>query len=181
MEAGTEDVQAEQAGLLGCFDRMLEPGHSQGVFGPDIDIAVMGTGRDGGDQHTLNHQMGIALHDAAIHESTGVPFITIADNVFDRILLPGNLLPFPAGRITATATAAQVRLEYGLADRFRSQLKQRLAQRLVASMGDIVFNRIGIDRTALLEHDAGLLAVKGDIILAGKATIFSMVHQPFNR
>jgi len=102
---------------------VLEPGHGQGVLRPDIDVAFVGARGNGGDQHAFDHQVWVAFHDAAVHEGPRIPFVTIADDVFGRVFLPGHLLPFATGRIAAAAPAAQIGFKNRLANRLWRQFE----------------------------------------------------------
>ena len=82
IERRFEDAAAQQAELLGLLDGGLQPADGQRIFGADIDEALVGADRIGGDGHAFEHAVRIALEHAAVHERAGVAFVGVADDVF---------------------------------------------------------------------------------------------------
>jgi hypothetical protein len=80
-----------------CFKSKAQPVHRQRVFGANIDITEGGADGIGADDHSLNHRVGVALDNGAIHKSTGIPLVGIADDVSLRSLRRRTELPFGAG------------------------------------------------------------------------------------
>ena len=102
-EVGAQDVVAQQAHLLRLGDGRFQAGDRQRVLRADVDIALVAAGGYGGDEHSLDDGVGVALHDGAVHEGAGVAFVAVAHH----ILLPGGLetdaLPLAAGGEAAAA------------------------------------------------------------------------------
>ena len=71
---------AEQPGPLRLADRQPQPLDRQGVLGPDVYITLVGPDGVSGDRHSLKDLLGHALEHAAVHESTGVALVGIADD-----------------------------------------------------------------------------------------------------
>ena len=55
-----EDVVAQQPVLLGLLDGHAQPLDRQGIFGARVDVALAGVDGLGGDNHALQHRMGVA-------------------------------------------------------------------------------------------------------------------------
>ena len=83
-KAAAEDIGAEQAVLAGLVDGDLQPADGQGIFGAGIDVALVGVDGPGGDDHALEHGVGVGFEDAAVHESARIAFVGVAQHVFDR-------------------------------------------------------------------------------------------------
>ena len=107
LEGGVGDAGAEQPGPAGQPDGRLEPGDGQRVLGPAVDVAAAGPDGVAGDGHALQHPVGVALQDAAVHERPRVALVGVADHVLLRAGGLGHRRPFQAGRVAGPAPAAQ--------------------------------------------------------------------------
>jgi len=56
--------------------------NSQWIFVSDIDITFLRADSKSTDNHPFQNGVRITLHETSIHESAGITFITIADNIF---------------------------------------------------------------------------------------------------
>ena len=74
-EVGAQDVVAQQAHLLRLGDGRFQAGDRQRVLCADIDIALVAAGSHGGDEHSLDDGVGVALHDGAVHKGAWVAFV----------------------------------------------------------------------------------------------------------
>ena len=166
-EAAAEDVVAQQAELLGLLDGDGEPVHGHGVLGADIDVALGGAGGHARDDHALDDLVRVALHAGAVHEGAGVALVAVADDVLDGLFrMCRDLRPLAPGREARAAAAAQTGIAHGLDDLVRLHLEQGLGQRAVAADGQVLLDGFRVDMAAVLEHAAGLLFVKRDVLLA---------------
>ena len=109
-EGGVHDVVAEVAGTLRQPDGRAQALHRQRVLRAAVDVALAGVDGEGRDGHALEHPVGVALEDAAVHERAGVTLVGVADDV---LLVAGGLGhggPLEAGREAGAAATAQAAL-----------------------------------------------------------------------
>ena len=167
VETAAEDVVPQQAQLLGLLDGDGEPVHGHGVLGADIDVALGRAGGHARDDHALDDLVRVALHAGAVHECAGVALVAVADDVLDGLFrMCRDLRPLAPGREARAAAAAQAGIAHGLDDLVRLHLEQGLGQRAVAADGQVLLDGFRVDVAAVLEHAAGLLFVKRDVLLA---------------
>ena len=107
IEAGAEDILAEQAALAALADGDLEPLDRQRIFRPHVDVAHRRPDRVRRDGHPLEDAVGIAFEDAAVHERPGVAFVGVADDEFLLVLGVAGEFPLPPGGEARPAAAAQ--------------------------------------------------------------------------
>ena len=67
----------------------------------------MCTGSDTGYKHTFQHTVGFAFHHGTIHECARIPFVAVADDIFNLFGLTEHLRPFTAGGESAAPSATQ--------------------------------------------------------------------------
>ena len=106
-EVRPQDVLPEDAELPHLDDRFLQSLDGQRVFGADVDIALTGADRVGGDEHPFEDGVGVALDQGPVHEGSGVALVGVADEValVARHFPAGQ--PLPPGRKSRPAAAAQ--------------------------------------------------------------------------
>ncbi|VTR63828.1 hypothetical protein DESC_100024 [Desulfosarcina cetonica] len=163
VEAGTQDVVAQEAVFLGLgqgrVDVFLELGHVM----PGVDEPLAGADGKGTDDQPLDDVVRIAGEDGAVHERPGLAFVPVDDHVF---LLAGGVagrFPFETGGEAAAAAAAQVgRLDL-VQDTFRGHLEKGLGKGRVPADGEIVLDLLGIDQRVGVDDHAGLLFIKRNI------------------
>ena len=83
-EVRTQNVVTQESGFLRLRNGQLQAFNGQRILCTDIDIALLRAYGIGRDQHALDHPVGIALHDAAVHKRAGVALIAVADHIADR-------------------------------------------------------------------------------------------------
>ena len=98
------NIIAEQPLLLGLTDCQPQPLNSQRVFRPYIEVTFIRPNRISRNRHALDHAMRIIFHHTAIHERTGIAFVTIADHMFVFTASFGNGIPLETGWIASAAT-----------------------------------------------------------------------------
>ena len=76
-----ENIFAQQAVIPRIVDGFLKPLNGKGIFRADVDVTFLSADGISGDGHTFEHRMRIAFHDRAVHKSSGVTFVTVADRV----------------------------------------------------------------------------------------------------
>ena len=100
-------------------------------------------------------------------KAPGVALVAVADDVLDGLFrMCRDLRPLAPGREARAAAAAQTGIAHGLDDLVRLHLEQGLGQRAVAADGQVLLDGFRVDMAAVLEHAAGLLFVKRDVLLA---------------
>ena len=84
IERRFENAAAQQAALLGLFDRGLQPADRQRIFGADINESLGRADGVGGDGHAFEDAVRVAFQNATVHERAGVAFVGVANDVFVR-------------------------------------------------------------------------------------------------
>ena len=82
IKSGAEDIRSQQAVFPGIGDRLFQAAYRERIFGADVDVTFGGAAGDAGDHHAFQHPVGVAFHHASVHESAGVAFVAIADDIF---------------------------------------------------------------------------------------------------
>ena len=149
VEAGAEDVVTKQAGRFGLFNRLLQSTDRQRIFGPDVDVGLAGPDAVGGDRHAFHQSVRIAFNDRSVHERAGITFVRVADQVFLVALAGASEFPFLAGGESTSAAAAQATDVDRVADLFGRHLSQRVEQRAVSAVGDVLVHVRRIDPAAV--------------------------------
>jgi hypothetical protein len=106
-EIGAQDILAHEAHGLGLLDGYLEPLDGQGIFGADVDIALVGAHGPSGDHHGFENGMGIAFYGGAVHIGAGIALVGIADDVFHIAFHLGCGLPLETCGEAGAAAPAQ--------------------------------------------------------------------------
>ena len=121
--------------------------------------------------------MGVALHDGAVHESTGVSLVAVAHHIFLRGGLFAGALPLSPRGESAAATAPEAGIRDVLADLLAGHLEKRLFKGGVAPLGDILLDVLGIAAAAVFQHHPVLLFIEWDIRLPGIGHPVQVVDQ----
>ena len=125
IETAAEDVLAQQAGGLGFLDGAVEVLRCGGVFATQEDVATVGLQGAGADQHALDQQMGLLLHQHAVLPGVRLHFVRVAQQVADvHGFVFGHQAPLHASG-EACATAA---LEAGVLDALHDVVGRHLRQ-----------------------------------------------------
>src|SRR5690606_9529062 len=72
---GAKNMSTQVVSLLQLGDGRAEAVNGQGIFRPDINIAFIAADGIGGNNHPLQHAVGVAFQKTPVHKSTGVAFI----------------------------------------------------------------------------------------------------------
>ena len=171
---------AQQAQFLGLGNGGFQTVDGQGILCPDVNIPLLGPDGQRGNHHALDHPVGITLHDASIHECAGIALVAVADHIAGGLLLTGHLAPFPPGGEACTAPAAESGLGDGVDDGFRGHFKHGGFKGGIGPDRQGVFNMLGVDMTAVFQHQPGLLGVEGDLLLGLIDLAAGMEHQPLH-
>jgi hypothetical protein len=116
------------------------------------------------DDHSLDHRMRVAFEHRPIHERARVPLVRVADDIAFVRRCVATRLPLLAGRKTAAAATAEVRLLHFVEHALRAHF-QGLGQRVVAALGDVIVDDRRIDVSVLSENEPLLVLVKRNVLL----------------
>jgi len=116
------------------------------------------------DSHSFGNRVRITLKSTSIHICAGISLIRIT---YDILLLAIHLLcevPFhPCGESCTASSSETCSLEL-INDIIGSHLEKDLLQRSVSLTGNIFVDLLGIDETAVSQHDPELLLIELDIL-----------------
>ena len=166
-ELSPKNVLPEQSGVPGLVQRLAQPLHGEGVFGPHVDDALRRSHRVRADDYPLDQHMGIGLDFVAVHVGAGIAFVGVAYRVclalagedivaHDPPLLPG-------GEAGATPSPEPGFLHF-VDDGVRSHGGESLEESGIAAHGDILIDLFGIDEAAVAEHELFLALEKGQFL-----------------
>ncbi len=150
------------AGLLEGDAQVL---HRQGILVTNVDVALVRADCIRADDHSLDHGVGIALHQRAVHERARVSFVAVGDHVFDVALRVSCVFPFAAGGKAGAAATAQPRLLDFFDHLFGGHRSEYLAQGLITAHRDVLLNRGRINAAGVAQHDAHLPGVERDLVV----------------
>ncbi len=111
--AAAGHVAAEVAGVTGDGESLVEHADGIGVFRAHIDVALVGTHGEAGNDHAFDQQERVAFHQHAVGEGTGVTFVGVAHHVLLACSGVTHGAPLDAGRERRTAAATQAGIEHG--------------------------------------------------------------------
>ncbi len=156
-----EDVLPQQAELARLADGDVQGADGDRVFGSAVDVAAAGADRVSRDDHAFENGMRIAFQDPAVHEGSRIALIRVAGDVFRAALGGPAELPFFRGGKARPAAPAKPRAAHPVDHLFRGHLGQGLAERLVAVLGDVVFDILGVDLPAVAQDNPDLFGFGG--------------------
>ncbi len=149
-----------RASAMACSNRTPGPR----VLAPEVHVAPLATGGEGGDGHGLDHRERVTLHDHAVLERPRLGLVRVAHEVVGPHGLAGHRVPLPPGREGRPAPP----LELGVGDLpdhpGRAQV-QGPAQRGVPTMGAVVGQAGGIDAADAAQQHQGRVAPLRDRLL----------------
>ena len=166
-KAGAQDVLAQQAHLARRLDGQGDVLDGQGVLVAHVDVALAGADGIGADDHPLQHRMGVAFQQAAVHVGAGVALVGVADHVLGIAFGLAGGIPLPAGGKPAAAAAAQVGGDHLVHHRLGRHAAEHLGQGAVAADGQVVLDAGRVDQAVHAEDQAHLLFVKRHVVLVG--------------
>ena len=143
-EAVAEHVAAEIAPLARLLDRVLDPVLGERILAAHVEVAVLAAGRVRGDRHRLDHGERVALHDHAVLERAGLGLVGVADQVVRAARLARDGVPLAPHRERGAAAADEVGVD-DLADHALGAEVDRPPQRVVAAVGAVVVEAVGVD------------------------------------
>ena len=115
------------------------------ILAADIDEAFLCADSIGADQQSLDHGMGVTLHDDAVLVGSRLTLVGVTDQVFGLLFAREGTAPlFSGGEGRAAAPAEPAGLLDG-PDEFSPVHGPGLFQRLIAAGGDILLDGIGPD------------------------------------
>ncbi|OPY89467.1 MAG: hypothetical protein A4E73_03045 [Syntrophaceae bacterium PtaU1.Bin231] len=124
--------------------------------------------------------MGVRFEDAAVHKGPGVPFIGVAEHIFN--IAGGALgeLPLETRWEPAATTAAQAGFEDFLDDLFGGHFGKGLGQSGVAVPGNVFLDVFRIDETAVAQHPEILQGEEGDFLHGGDSLFLAgfLIEEP---
>ena len=176
-EIRAHDIIAQKARLRGLVDGHLQPLHRQGILGADVDIPLRAAGSRTGDHHALDHAVGVALHNALIHESAGVALVAVAHDVLHIGHIAPHALPLAPGREASAASSAEARVRDLRADLRVGHLKQRLLQCLIAAQRQIFLQILGVGLPGVLQDQPLLVLIEGNIVAVLIAHAVLLIEQ----
>ena len=124
--------------------------------------------------------MGIALHNASVHECARVALVAVADNVFLRHSLALHLRPLASRRESSSAASAQSGVGNLLNHLVRRHVEQSLLKCGISALGKIFLNGKGIYVTTVLKHHARLLLIERDLLLGTEYLAILLERQALN-
>ncbi len=152
-ETRTHNIFTQQTKLLRLGDGIFHALNRKLVFPADIDVALTSANSVTCDEHTFDDAVRITLQDQAVFKGTWLAFISIADNIFLMPVSLAHKAPFkPSGETRSTAALKPGGFDL-VNDFFRSQFQSN-TECLVAIVGNVIFDVIGVDLPNVLKHDA---------------------------
>jgi len=160
-----EKVLAEQADAVGIVYGLAQALDGERVFGSYVYVAFIGLNGPRGYDHALDDAVGIAFHDAHVHEGARVSLVTIADDVLLCVCLAPGDIPLPSRGEAAASPSAQTRGEDELADVLGAHFEIGANGLPVSAGRDVFLYALGVDGAAVGKREAVLFPVEGDLVL----------------
>ena len=154
VEAGAEDVLAEEAFIMRLCDGLFQNLRREGEFFAHVDVGKLGTHSEAGNRHAFDQLMRILMHDVPVLEGAGFGFVRVADQI-DWLGIRGrNEAPLYTGRETCTPTATQA-AGFDLVGDGAAIHGERLFELLIPAIFQVTFDgRIVSDSVDVLEDQA---------------------------
>jgi hypothetical protein len=166
-EGRAEHIVPEKAQLLGLPDGLVQMLDCQGIFGPAIDVSLVGSHGVGAEHHSLDDRVRISLEDGTIHEGAGISFVGVTDGIFLRPRRLATELPLESRGESAATPSAKARglhfLEHVLGRHFLEGFRQSH----VPIPSNVLLDVIRIDVAAVRQGDADLFAIEGYFLVVG--------------
>src|SRR3546814_9579449 len=126
-------VLAEVSGGIGLLHGALETAYDVDHLAADIDERVVGPGRVGGDDHSLDQRVGAGHHQRDVLAGARLRLIGVDHEIFRLGVVLGDEGPLHPGREASTAAAAQTGV-LDLLDDGVLGLAQRLVERAITAL-----------------------------------------------
>src|SRR5208283_2726685 len=177
LEPAAQDVVAQNAVFPRLFDRAVQPVDGQGILRADIDDAFRRAHHVSADDHAFDQGVRIALDLIAIHVRAGIALVRVADDVLLVGLGLGHEFPLIPREISSAAASTQLGSLDLLEDVLRAASDQDFVQGLIASDGDVFFDVVGIDESAIPQNDFLLPLEEGHLVPEGKLRVAPAIFQ----
>jgi hypothetical protein len=153
-----------------------------GIFLPDIDVAVFGAHGICADEHPLENRMGISLQQRPIHEGAGVPLIRVADDILGPSLGLTGEFPFDSGQKARSPPPSQLGVRDLLDDGIRSHPGEGFGEGLVSPRRNVVLDSGRVDPPAVCQHPSFLFPVERDLVVVenGRPLLGVLIGQPID-
>ena len=115
------------------------------VLAAHVEVAVLAAGRVRGDRHRLDDGERVALHEHAVLERARLGLVGVADQVVRAARLARDGVPLAPHRERGAAAPDEARVD-DLADHALGAELDRAPQRVVAAVGAVVVEALGVDR-----------------------------------
>ena len=138
--------------------------HRQGVLVPDVEEPLLRADGQGTDGHALQHTVGVALQNGAVHKGPRVPLVAVAGHVLGEHVVARRCAPLPPGG-KARAPPAPEAGGVHLIQNFLRRHGEGLLQRLIPAGGQIVVHIGRLNPADVPEGDLLLGGVKGVVAL----------------
>ena len=183
IEPGAHDVSPQHAILPGLRYCLFKALHSQGILFSDIDETLSGADGVCSYDHALYNAVGIRLYYAAVHESSRVSLVGVADYVggvagafhgFDAGF------PFQTGGEAASPTASDAAAYNFPYHFFRFPGSKYHVCCLVTAEPEVVLDPLRVDHSLVTEGEKLLLLEEGNVLHVGDRSALILVQKPFN-
>ncbi len=151
------------------------------ILRANVDIATGRPDGIGGNEHPLDHTMGVTLEHGAVHKGPRVPLVSVAYYIFG---VTGGLTgetPLPSSGEACTPATAQFRLRNRLDHLLRAHPRQRLSQGCIAIPGDVVPDVFRVNLAAVTKHLPRLVHIERDQFGTGQHIAVVAVQQPLHQ
>ena len=160
LEAGAQNVIAQQAVLARLSDCNLQTVNGNGIFGTNVNITLMCAYRVCGNSHRFQNGVRIAFQNRAVHKRARISFVGVTSNVLNVAGSILGKLPFSSGGEACTATTAKTGLADNVDNFLRSHFRKYLNERLISVVSNVFVDVFRIDYAAVAQSDTRLAFVK---------------------
>ena len=164
VEAGAEDVVAENAVFFSLLDCDFETVNGDRVFCTNVDVTFVSADCVTCDSHCFENCVGVTFENGTVHECAGVAFVRITYDVFLACGLCFGEGPLSACGEACAAASADAGIKNGLDNFLGSHGGERLCESLVAVACYVFVDAFGIDNAAVTECNAVLLCIEGSLV-----------------
>ena len=134
--SGAEDIGTQERLRAAFANGMFETAPGQRILAANVQVTLLASGGEAGDDHGLDQCVWIAFHQHTIFESAGLGFIRVADQI-SRQWSAENRLPLLAAGESGAAAPHQLRFDHFANHRGRPHFEGAPQGRKTASSADI--------------------------------------------